>query len=63
VAAVQGIVLVVAAAGVLPGWVVVAALLAALALLAESFGRDVLWLVRHRPQVAAATQHHRQPTT
>jgi phosphatidylglycerophosphate synthase len=63
VAAVQGIVLVVAAAGVLPGWVVVAALLAALALLAESFGRDVLWLVRHRPRVAAATQHHRQPTT
>jgi phosphatidylglycerophosphate synthase len=49
VAATQGIVLTVAAAGVLPRTVTQAALLAALVLLAESFGRDVWWLRRHRP--------------
>ena len=49
VTAAQGIVLVVALAGVLPRWTTHVALLAALALLAESFGRDVLWLVRRRP--------------
>ncbi|HEX6150452.1 CDP-alcohol phosphatidyltransferase family protein [Nocardioides sp.] len=48
VTAVQGIVLVVAAADVAPRAVVVTALAGALALLAESFGRDVWWLVRHR---------------
>jgi len=48
VAATQGIVLTAAAAGVLPGWLVTAALLVALALLAESFGRDVWWLWAHR---------------
>jgi phosphatidylglycerophosphate synthase len=48
VAAVQGIVLLVAAAGVLPGPLAVAAVAAALALLVESFGRDVLWLFHHR---------------
>jgi phosphatidylglycerophosphate synthase len=48
VAATQGVVLVVAAAGVLPPPVVDAALLGALALLAESFGRQVWWLWRHR---------------
>ena len=48
VAAVQGIVLVVAASGVLPVVVTTVALLAALALLGESFGRDVLWLWRTR---------------
>ncbi len=49
VTAVQGIVLVVAAAGVLPRTATCAALVTALALLAESFGRDLLWSWRrHR---------------
>jgi phosphatidylglycerophosphate synthase len=48
VTAVQGVVLVVAAAGALPGLVVRGALAGALVLLAESFGRDVLWLWRRR---------------
>jgi phosphatidylglycerophosphate synthase len=48
VAATQGIVLVFAAADVLPRPLVEAALIVALALLIESFGRDVLWLWRHR---------------
>ena len=48
VAAVQGVVLVVATADLLPRAPTYAALVVALALLAESFGRDVLWLVRHR---------------
>ena len=48
VAAVQGIVLVVAAADVLPGAVAAAALAGALALLTESFGRDVVWQWQHR---------------
>ncbi len=48
VAATQGIVLAFAAADLLPrSWTVVA-LGVALALLAESFGRDVWWLWRHR---------------
>jgi phosphatidylglycerophosphate synthase len=48
VAAVQGIVLAVAVSGLLPtGWSE-ALLVAALALLAESFGRDVWWLWRSR---------------
>ena len=47
VAAVQGIVLTVAASGV-PGRLVgLIAVAAALLLLAESFGRDVIWLYRH----------------
>ncbi|MDI1462226.1 CDP-alcohol phosphatidyltransferase family protein [Catellatospora sp. KI3] len=49
VAAVQGIVLAVAAADVLPRPLVLLALLAALALLTESFGRDVIWLWQRRP--------------
>jgi phosphatidylglycerophosphate synthase len=49
VAAVQGIVLVSATAGVVPQPLVAAALLAALVLLVESFGRDVGWLWYHRP--------------
>jgi phosphatidylglycerophosphate synthase len=49
VAATQGIVLTIAAADVLPRALTQAALLAALALLAESFGRDVWWLWRNRP--------------
>ena len=48
VAATQGIVLTIAAADVLPLALTQAALLAALALLAESFGRDVGWLWIHR---------------
>jgi phosphatidylglycerophosphate synthase len=48
VAATQGIVLTVAAAGVLPRALTQVALAAALALLAESFGRDVWWLWSRR---------------
>jgi phosphatidylglycerophosphate synthase len=44
VAAIQGIVLTVAAANILPSAVTDVALGGALVLLAESFGRDVLWL-------------------
>ena len=46
VAAVQGIVLTVAASGVPSRLIVTIALVAALLLLAESFGRDVVWLYR-----------------
>jgi phosphatidylglycerophosphate synthase len=46
VAAIQGIVLTVAAAGVLPHAVTTALLALALVLLAESFGREVIWLWR-----------------
>jgi phosphatidylglycerophosphate synthase len=48
VAATQGIVLAIVAADILPPALTQAALLAALALLAESFGRDVWWLWGHR---------------
>ncbi|MFF5216035.1 CDP-alcohol phosphatidyltransferase family protein [Micromonospora sp. NPDC000442] len=48
VAAVQGIMLAVAAAQVLPGMLTMVVLVAALGLLVESFGRDVSWLWRHR---------------
>ena len=51
VAAVQGVVLTVAAADVLPRPLVQILLLAALALLAESFGRDAWWLWRRRHAV------------
>ena len=44
----NGIVLTVAAAGVLPHAVMTALLGLALALLAESFGREVIWLWRRR---------------
>ncbi len=47
VAATQGVVLVFAAADVLPRSLMAAALAASLALLIESFGRDVGWLWRH----------------
>jgi phosphatidylglycerophosphate synthase len=53
VAAVQGIALAVAVSGLLPDAVVEALLLGALALLAESFGRDVWWLWRTRRAEAA----------
>jgi hypothetical protein len=49
VAAIQGIVLTVAAAAVLPRWAALAAIVIALVLLAESFGREAWWLWRHRP--------------
>jgi phosphatidylglycerophosphate synthase len=49
VAATQGIVLTVAAADRLPPALTTAGLVVALALLAESFGRDVWWLWSHRP--------------
>jgi phosphatidylglycerophosphate synthase len=47
VTACAGIALTVAASGVLPA-LGAALVVAALALLAESFGRDVVWLIRHR---------------
>lgn len=53
VAGIQGVTLAVAAADVLPPTVTEAALVAALALLAESFGRDVWWLARTRHGPAA----------
>lgn len=46
VAATQGIVLTVVAVAVAPPWLAFAALVVALALLSESFGRDVVWLWR-----------------
>lgn len=60
VTAVAGIALVAAAARVLPSLLVVTGLLIALALLAESFGRDVLWLWRQRR--VPATDPVRSPT-
>jgi phosphatidylglycerophosphate synthase len=48
VAATQGVVLTIAAADVLPPALTQAALVGALALLCESFGRDVWWLWAHR---------------
>jgi phosphatidylglycerophosphate synthase len=53
VAAIQGIVLVVATAGVLPWPVTAAALAVSLVLLVESFGHDIAWLWRRPPAVAA----------
>lgn len=47
VAATQGVVLVSATADVVPAPLMVAALGAALALLVESFGRDIVWLWHH----------------
>ncbi len=62
VTASQGIALVIAAAGVLPLGVSRLLLAIALAMLAESFGRDVWWLWRHRdaapaPSAAARDRH------
>lgn len=48
VAVVQGVVLAVVATGALPDALAVLVTAIALALLAESFGRDVVWLFRHR---------------
>jgi len=52
VAATQGIVLTCVVAQVLPAAVNLTALVVALALLGESFGRDVWWLWRRRPVAA-----------
>ena len=54
VAAVQGIVLTVAAAEVLPDPLTLVPLVVALALLAESFGREVWWLWRSGRSAATA---------
>jgi phosphatidylglycerophosphate synthase len=62
VAATQGIVLTVAAADVLPPALTQAALVVALALLAESFGRDVLWLWRNRPATHSPVPAAADPT-
>jgi phosphatidylglycerophosphate synthase len=48
VTAVAGIALVAAASTLVPAWASLAAVLVALALLLESFGRDTLWLIRRR---------------
>ena len=57
VTAAVGIVLAVAAADVLPHGVTVAAVVGGLLLLAESFGRDVWWLWRHRPEPCVLEKH------
>jgi phosphatidylglycerophosphate synthase len=53
VAAIQGVVLVVAASGLPPAWLTTALVGAALALLTWSFGRDVVWLWRAGRQPSA----------
>ncbi|MGO1410673.1 MAG: CDP-alcohol phosphatidyltransferase family protein [Microbacterium sp.] len=53
VTAVQGIALVVAASGLVPAVMSIAAVAVALLLLCESFARDVVWLVRQRRTSAA----------
>ena len=65
VTAAQGVALVVAASGVPPLWVSRVLLVVALALLAESFGRDVWWLWRHRDEAPArpAAASVRHPVT
>jgi phosphatidylglycerophosphate synthase len=60
VAAIQGIVLTTAAAGVLPTPAIETMLAIALALLAESFAHQVWWLARHRdvqPRTRLETAH------
>lgn len=59
VTAVQGVVLVGVATGALPRWLAIALLTGALGLLAESFGRDVWWLVRRRP--TSRREHAERP--
>jgi phosphatidylglycerophosphate synthase len=59
VAAIQGIVLTVAAADVLPRSLTQAALAGALLLLGESFGRDVWWLWAHRKDHETVAQRSR----
>jgi phosphatidylglycerophosphate synthase len=62
VAAGQGIALTVAAAGLLPTPVSGAIVAAALALLVESFGRDVWWLWRRRPVARLSAAEMRDAT-
>jgi len=60
VAATQGVVLVAATADVLPRPLMAAAVAASLALLIESFGRDVVWLWQHRvvqPTIVIGPDH------
>jgi phosphatidylglycerophosphate synthase len=59
VAAIQGIVLTLAAADVLPRSLTQAALTGALLLLGESFGRDVWWLFAHRGDHERAVHGYR----
>ncbi len=65
VTAAQGVALVVAASGVPPLAVSRGLLVVALALLAESFGRDVWWLWRHRDEAPAGrvSPRARHPVT
>lgn len=60
VTAVTSTILVVAAAGVVPSLAMVVTLVVALALIAESFGRDVWWLWRHRHATRDAFQEARR---
>ena len=53
VTASQGVAPVIAAAGVAPSWVSRVLLAVALAMLVESFGRDVWWLRRHPAGIRA----------
>ncbi|MCW3493136.1 CDP-alcohol phosphatidyltransferase family protein [Microbacterium sp. SSM24] len=61
VTAVSGIALIAAASGLLPSPASLAVTLLALALLLESFGRDVVWLAAHRltPAIPAHADHPR----
>jgi phosphatidylglycerophosphate synthase len=61
VTAAQGVALVIAAAGVLPNTASRVLLAVALALLAESFGRDVWWLWRQRRDAPARAVRNRHP--
>lgn len=58
VTAVAGITLTIAASGLLPLWGSYAVTLVGLALLLESFGRDLLWLARREPTVAGPRDVH-----
>ncbi len=62
VAALQGMVLTLAAAHLLPPAVIQTALVLALALLAESFGRDVWWLWSNRRGTLTAAVADTEPT-
>lgn len=55
VAVSQAVALLLAASGLVPSPVAAVAVAVALALLTESFGRDVVWLVRHRTDRRAVT--------
>ena len=63
VAAVQGIALTIAAANDLPQTLTTVVLIGAMALLAESFGRDVIWMWRRRGLELAAGRTLARATT